>query len=70
MPPLASNEFNTKALDELTTEQKQNYNILVDIMTKYGFTTYEEEWYHFDYKDWEKYQLLNYQFAQLYQLSR
>jgi D-alanyl-D-alanine dipeptidase len=24
-----------------------------------GFTVYEFEWWHFDYKDWRKYPVLN-----------
>ena len=30
-----------------------------------GFTVYEEEWWHFDYKDWKKYPILNLTFEQL-----
>ena len=30
-----------------------------------GFTVYEAEWWHFDYKDWRKYPILNRTFEQL-----
>jgi D-alanyl-D-alanine dipeptidase len=28
-------------------------------MDAHGFTVYEAEWWHFDYKDWAKYPILN-----------
>ena len=30
-----------------------------------GFTVYEAEWWHFDYKDWQKYPILNKTFEEL-----
>jgi D-alanyl-D-alanine dipeptidase len=29
------------------------------------FTVYEHEWWHFDYKDWQSYPILNVPFEQL-----
>jgi D-alanyl-D-alanine dipeptidase len=28
-------------------------------MTRHGFLTYPDEWWHFDFKGWEKYQPLS-----------
>ena len=30
-----------------------------------GFTVYEVEWWHFDYKDWRSYPMLNLTFDRL-----
>ena len=30
-----------------------------------GFTVYENEWWHFDYRDWRHYPILNLTFEQL-----
>ena len=30
-----------------------------------GFTVYEEEWWHFDFKDWRKYPIINKTFEKL-----
>ncbi len=30
-----------------------------------GFTVYEAEWWHFDYKDWRQYPIMNLTFEQL-----
>ena len=34
-------------------------------MEKQGFTVYEFEWWHFDYKDWKEYPILNVPFEKL-----
>jgi D-alanyl-D-alanine dipeptidase len=31
-----------------------------------GFTVYEDEWWHFDYKDWRKYPILNVAYEQIH----
>jgi D-alanyl-D-alanine dipeptidase len=32
-----------------------------------GFTIYEFEWWHFDYKDWKKYRIGNVTFEEILQ---
>jgi D-alanyl-D-alanine dipeptidase len=34
-------------------------------MENEGFTVYEFEWWHFDYKDWKQYQILNIPFSKI-----
>jgi D-alanyl-D-alanine dipeptidase len=34
-------------------------------MESEGFTVYEAEWWHFDYKDWQKYRIGNVRFEQI-----
>jgi serine beta-lactamase-like protein LACTB len=39
--------------------------LLLHAMEDEGFTVYEAEWWHFDYKDWKKYRIGNRTFEQL-----
>lgn len=38
-----------------TSRQRWLRDLLRNAMESEGFTVYEEEWWHFDYKDWRKY---------------
>src|SRR6266481_2046995 len=42
-----------------TEEQRERRAILRSAMEKEGFTVLPEEWWHFDYKDWKEYPILN-----------
>ena len=46
-------------IGELSNEQIKNRQILIDIMTKYGFDTYKAEWWHFNLKNAKSYKLKN-----------
>jgi D-alanyl-D-alanine dipeptidase len=46
-------------------EQRANRDLLRSMMEAEGFTVYEEEWWHFDYKDWRKYPILNLKFSEI-----
>jgi len=48
-----------------TEEERKNREILKVAMEKQGFTVYEYEWWHFDYKDWKQYPILNIPFEKL-----
>jgi D-alanyl-D-alanine dipeptidase len=48
-----------------TPEEKQRRAILRRAMEKEGFTVYPQEWWHFDYKDWKQYPILNVRFEDL-----
>ncbi len=37
----------------------KNRRLLLETMTKFGFTPLQTEWWHFDYKDWERYPILD-----------
>ncbi len=48
------------------TEQQRNMrDLLRKHMEAAGFQVYEFEWWHFDYKDWEKYRIGNIPFDQI-----
>ena len=48
-----------------TLEQRRMREMLREAMESEGFTVYEFEWWHFDYKDWKKYPLLDIGFDQI-----
>ena len=40
-----------------TDAQRKNRELLRRVMEEEGFTVYEHEWWHFDYKDWKSYRI-------------
>ncbi len=50
-----------------TEQERANRAILRRAMEAEGFTVYPDEWWHFDYKDWQKYRIGNVPFAQISQ---
>jgi D-alanyl-D-alanine dipeptidase len=48
-----------------TAEQRKARDLLRKTMEKHGFKVYPFEWWHFDYKDWQKYAILNTPFDQI-----
>jgi zinc D-Ala-D-Ala dipeptidase len=51
-----------------TPEERERRAILRQAMEKEGFTVYPQEWWHFDYKDWQQYPILNLRFEDLRKL--
>lgn len=45
--------------------QRWDRALLRDALDSEGFTVYSYEWWHFDYKDWQQYPILNLTFEQL-----
>jgi D-alanyl-D-alanine dipeptidase len=48
-----------------TDQERQRRDLLRKIMESEGFTVYADEWWHFDYKDWDKYPVMNVPFEKL-----
>jgi serine beta-lactamase-like protein LACTB len=48
-----------------TSQQRYHRDLLRRAMEDEGFGVYEAEWWHFDYKDWKKYPILNQTFEEL-----
>lgn len=66
--PTEYDDFTEKAHRDymnLTEEQIKNRKVLEDVMTKYGFTGLPTEWWHFDYKGWENYEVLDIDFKDI-----
>lgn len=48
-----------------TSRERWHRGLLRKTMEEEGFAVYEEEWWHYDFKDWRKYPILNLTFEQL-----
>jgi D-alanyl-D-alanine dipeptidase len=46
-----------------TEEQRRLRDLLRNAMEAEGFAVYEPEWWHYDYKDWKEYPILNIDFS-------
>jgi D-alanyl-D-alanine dipeptidase len=53
-----------------TSLQRWHRKLLRDVMESEGFTVYEAEWWHFDYKDWQKYRIGNVRFEEIQNRAR
>lgn len=49
-----------------TSLERWHRDLLRRAMESEGFTVYEHEWWHFDYKDWHEYPILNIKFEDLH----
>ena len=61
-------EFSDRAYpDYLGGTHLQHYHrdLLRNAMESGGFTVYEAEWWHFDFKDWKRYPIANERFEDL-----
>ncbi len=61
-------EFSDRAYPDYpggTSRQRYHRDLLRRAMEAEGFAVYEAEWWHFDYKDWRKYPILNKRFEEL-----
>ena len=48
-----------------TSLQRWHRDLLRDAMESEGFRVYEHEWWHFDYRDWNKYPVQNLRFEEI-----
>jgi serine beta-lactamase-like protein LACTB len=48
-----------------TSRQRWHRDLLRREMEKEGFTVFETEWWHFDFRDWPKYPIMNRSFEEL-----
>jgi zinc D-Ala-D-Ala dipeptidase len=48
-----------------TAEQRAHRDLLRRAMERQGFTVFESEWWHFDYRDWRHYRIGNVPFEQI-----
>jgi len=49
-----------------TEQQRKMRDLLRSKMEAEGFTVYEYEWWHFDYKDWKQYRITNVPFSKIH----
>ena len=48
-----------------TAEQRAHRDLLRRAMEKQGFTVFDSEWWHFDYRDWPHYAIGNTRFEEI-----
>lgn len=63
--PSGYDEFSPRAYSDFpggSSAEREHRELLRAMMEKEGFTVYPEEWWHFDYKDWKQYPILNLEF--------
>ncbi len=61
-------EFSERAYSNypaLSDSSRYYRNLLKNVMEKSEFTQYEYEWWHFDFKDWKNYPVMNVQFEDI-----
>lgn len=58
-------EISHPEFKDLPKETLENRNKLRKVMEKNGFSIYPTEWWHFDYRDWEKYNILDVPFSEI-----
>lgn len=66
--PGGYDEFSDRSYPEYpggTSRQRWHRELLRSAMAAEGFTVYEAEWWHFDFKDWAKYKLGNEPFEKI-----
>ncbi|MCP6379655.1 hypothetical protein NL466_28595, partial [Klebsiella pneumoniae] len=44
---------------------KKNRALLINTMQRHGFTVFHNEWWHYDFKDWRQYPLMDIRFEDL-----
>ncbi len=49
----------------VSTLQKQNRDLLINIMESHGFKVIKNEWWHYDFKGWDKFPLMDIPFEKL-----
>ena len=67
--PSAYDEFSERAFPSYqggSAQSRQLRELLRSAMEGQGFTVLPEEWWHFDYKDWPKYHILNVPFEAIH----
>lgn len=66
--PTAFDDFTEKAMQNymnLPQKALQNRQLLLDVMSKNGFLPYESEWWHYDFKGWKNYPIMDLSFEEL-----
>lgn len=66
--PTPFDDFSKKAgaaYQDIPERAIKNRQMLIGIMSKYGFTVYPSEWWHFDFKGWKDYELMDLSFEEL-----
>ena len=64
-PPHPWKQAYARRMAEERMEQRRARDLLRAVMEAESFHVNEYEWWHFDFKDWQQYSILNLSFAEL-----
>ncbi|MCX6282115.1 MAG: M15 family metallopeptidase [Bacteroidetes bacterium] len=70
--PTPFDDFTPKAgsgFEPVPDEARQNRELLIKMMGNFGFTVYPSEWWHFDFRGWQNYELMDLSFEALDSIS-
>lgn len=70
--PTKFDDFTDKAAPnarDVSPEAAKNRDKLIKVMNKYGFIVNANEWWHYDMKGWEEYDLMDISFSELAQIK-
>lgn len=71
--PSGYDEFSSRAAPDFpggTSRQRWHRDLLRRVMEAEGFTVFDSEWWHFDWKDWREYGIQNASFEELARAGR
>ena len=60
--PTGYDDFSPRAAHafaDLSPQMRLNRQKLLDVMTKHGFDPLQSEWWHYDYRGWERFELMD-----------
>jgi D-alanyl-D-alanine dipeptidase len=60
--PTAYDDFTARAahaFEELPEDVRENRSLLREVMTKHGFEPLPSEWWHYDFRGWERFELMD-----------
>lgn len=60
--PTNFDEFNSRAHTNYTggtRDERRNRDLLIETMESFDFTANSREWWHYDHRDWEKYEVMD-----------
>ena len=66
--PTAYDAFTRKAWPSTPIadpEVRRNRQLLIEVMEKYGFRVNSSEWWHFDFRGWKHFEVLDIDFGEL-----
>ena len=66
--PTPFDDFTVRAnasYPDISEDAAKNRALLITIMSKHGFTVYPSEWWHYDYRGWRDYGLMDLSFEEL-----
>ncbi|WP_066832857.1 M15 family metallopeptidase [Rufibacter ruber] len=49
----------------VSAQVKKNRTLLITVMERHGFTVFHNEWWHYDFKDWRRFPLMDIPFEKL-----